>query len=148
MISQLRSKLSDRLSSKLEEAPRLIKTALKADADGMNEPAMEDVVAAENVLQLMQICRSSADELALNELLSRVRREIELFMNAMGDAAVEALRSSTSAQRNAAKARADIAVYLTRIVFGDEIADLLRKAANIALKAVQDGPDFKLADSA
>ncbi|MBZ0216123.1 MAG: hypothetical protein K8F25_06205, partial [Fimbriimonadaceae bacterium] len=148
MITQLRSKLSERLSSKLNEAPRLIKTALKADSDGMNEPAKADVDAAESALQLMQICRSSSDELALNELLSRLRREIEQFMNAMGDAAVESLRRSTPKQRSAAKARADIAVFLSRIVFGDEIADLLYKAAHIAMKSTEDSLDFKLADSA
>ena len=114
----------------------------------MKAPISESVEAAEYILRLINICHLAAGELALNEPLARIRREVEQFLNVMADAAIENLRSSTSNQRVAAQSRADVAVRLSQIMFGDEIADLLRKAASIARQAAEEPADYKLANSA
>ncbi len=147
-LTRLRAQLSERLSSKLIEAPRLIKAALKTGENSLELVSSDDVEEAENVLKLMKICMHVVDELALNELLSRIRRESEQFMTAMGDATVERLRRSDENNRASAQARADAAVRLTGIIFGDEISGLLRKAASIARRAAEEDTNIGLINTA
>ncbi len=129
---KMRSGLSDRISGVIGDAPRQIKSLLSYDKEKSKEVPEHEILFMENLLKLMNQCRKIAGELALNEVLSRVRKDSEQYLNMMGDALVEKLRNSDPATRDPLIERLEIAERLTRIALGDEIADLLRRSGSLA----------------
>lgn len=136
-IIKMRSGLSDRVSGVISDAPRQIKALLNYDKEKSKEIPERDILSMEFLLKLMIQCRKISSELALNEMLSRVRRDSEQFLNLMGDSLVERLRHSDSVSRGPLIERLDIAERLTRIALGSEIADLLHRSATLAKQSIE-----------
>jgi hypothetical protein len=136
-VIKMRSGLSDRISGVIGDAPRQIKALLSYDKEKSKEIPEHEVLLMENLLKLMIQCRKISSELALNEMLSSVRKDSEQYLNMMGDALVEKLRHSDPASRAPLIKRLEIAERLTRIALGDEIADLLRRSASLAKQSIE-----------
>jgi hypothetical protein len=119
------------------DTPRQIKAILSYDEKGRAEVPEHEIVAVENLLLLMNQCRRISGELALNETLSRIRRDSEQYLNMMGDALVERIRRSDSASRVPLTSRLDIAERLTRIALGKEIAELLCRSGSLAIQSAE-----------
>ncbi len=136
-ISEMRAGLSDRISSMIGDTPRQIKAILSYDEKSRAEVPEHEIVAVENLLRLMNQCRRVSGELAINETLSRVRRDSEQYLNMMGDALVERIRRSNSASRLPLTSRLDIAERLTRIALGKEVAELLSRSGSLAIQSVE-----------
>ncbi len=135
-VIKMRSGLSDRISGVIGDAPRQIKALLSYDKEKSKEIPEHEIMFVENLLKLMIQCRKISSELALNEMLSRVRKDSEQYLNMMGDALVEKLRHSDLAARDPLIERLEIAERLTRVALGDEIADLLRRSAALARQSI------------
>lgn len=131
-IVKMRSGLSDRISAVIGDAPRQIKSLLSFDKDKSKQVPEHEILFVENILKLMIQCRRISGELAINEMLSRVRKDSEQYLNLMGDMLVEKMRHSDQITRGPLAERLEIAERLTRIALGDEIADLLRRSGTIA----------------
>ncbi|MBL4756810.1 MAG: hypothetical protein JKY32_03960 [Rhizobiales bacterium] len=136
-IRKIRTGLSDRVSSVIGDTPRQIKAVLSYDEKGRAEVPEHEIAAVEKLLILMNQCRRISGELALNETLSRTRRDSEQYLNMMGDAIVERIRRSDLASRLPLTSRLHIAERLTRIALGDEIAELLCRSGSLAIQSVE-----------
>jgi len=129
---KMRSGLSDRISAVIGDAPRQIKALLSFDKEKSKDIPEHEILLVENLLKLLNQCRKISGELALNEVLSRVRRDSEQYLNMLGDSLVERLRHSDPATRAPLCNRLEIAERLTRIALGGDIADLLHRSGSLA----------------
>ena len=131
-IIKMRSGLSDRISAVIGDTPRQIKSLLSFDKEKSKTVPEHEIVFVENLLMRLAQCRRISGELALNEMLSRVRRDSEQYLNLLSDSLVERLRHSDRETRGPLTERLEIAERLSRVALGDEVADLLRRSGVLA----------------
>ena len=137
-LSQVRKLISERLAPEVSATPRVLKASLlQRQNSPVHVPDEADLEAAEFAINLMRDIRLFVSELALNDLVSRTAREVDLFMNYLGDFIVERLRRADPAEHAAAAALLDGAVRLTRLACGDVLADLLHRGGSGVLQELE-----------
>lgn len=136
-ITKMRARLSDRISTEIGDAPRQIKALLGFNVRNRNVVDESRIVEAENLLHLIAQCRRVSEELAINELLTRTRKDVEQYLNTLGDALVEKMRRSEPGDRDALNSKLEAAARLTSIALGEDIADLLRRAWKLAAQSAE-----------
>lgn len=130
------SMLSEALASEIKQAPRLVRACIGAGSKG-GAPDEIDILEAELALNLLNDCRSIVSELALNDLVSRMRREIDQLLTAAGDAVVHKLRSNDEAERERAHRRFKTIVRLTRKGIDKKNAELLERSGLTAMATAE-----------
>jgi hypothetical protein len=130
-LGALRRDLSALAGRYLEAAPGLIRRALRVESlaggvfgGGFDRDAFED---AEFALQVFVEVRTSAESLALNELLTRARRDIERTLELVTERLFADLKSPDVFDRDALLGAVDGAIRLCALIFGEEYAGVLRR---------------------
>ena len=100
-----------------------------------------DVSETESLIELVQICRNYASELAINEVTLRVHSEIHNFLDINISLLVEALRSASPTDRAFRVSQVEAAVRFAGRVFGPGYASLVAKAAEVAQKGERKAGD-------
>ncbi|TBW40971.1 hypothetical protein EYW49_02100 [Siculibacillus lacustris] len=129
--------MSEAVSQRIEVAPGLVRRALRVEASGgqygsrFDPEAVED---AEFAVRLSIEARLAAETLAVNEVVGRIRKQIETTLEHISGKLLADLKASPSLDRRALVDASDAAIRLAAIVFGEDYAAVLRKSRDNALQ--------------
>lgn len=137
-VAKLRADLAALLSAEIEGVPgevrRLIRPRQRSDQP--MQPITEEIVAEiEARLDLLNTCRSHASEIALNELTTRVFSEIQGYLDPTLTQLMENIRSAPDVDRALKISQIEAAVRFSARIFGASYAQLLQKAADVAINS-------------
>jgi hypothetical protein len=135
-LAAIRADISTVLKAEIESAPGRVRRLLRP------RPAREivagtaldpsDVADTEALIQLLGACRNYASELAVSEMTTRVHGELQQYLDSGTKTLLEGLRGAGAADGPFRQSQVDAAVRFCGIVFGQEYASLLTKAAEVA----------------
>lgn len=127
--------MSDLIARDLEQLPGLIRRALRVDATtGRFVGHFDDMTAedAEFGARLFAETRGVLDSLALNELITKLRRQIEQTTESTTARVLTELKAADGADQPDLVRAADAAIRISSAVFGEEYAVHLRRSRDLA----------------
>jgi hypothetical protein len=137
-VAKLRADLAALLSAEIEGIPgevrRLIRPRQRTDQP-MQPITAEVVGEVEARLDLLNTCRSHASEIALNELTTRVFSEIQGYLDPTLTQLMENIRAAPDVDRALKISQIEAAVRFSARIFGASYAQLLQKAADVAINS-------------
>ena len=139
-LARMRGTLARQLSAEIDGVPGQIRRLLRAPQrdDVTHEPISPEAVAdVETRLDLLTVCRNSASEIALNEITVRVFGEIQGYLDPRLTQLLEAIRSAPDVDRVLKIAQIDAGIRFSARIFGASYAQLLQKAADVAIHSAK-----------
>ena len=137
-LAALRAAVSDLVTGEIDLVPGRVRRLLRPRSAKEIVPGIgldpNDVSETEALIELVQICRNYASELAINEVTLRVHSEIHNFLDTNISLLVEALRNTGPNDRIFRLSQVEAAVRFAGRVFGPGYASLVAKAAEVAQK--------------
>jgi hypothetical protein len=91
-----------------------------------------DVAEVEALIELVNVCRTYAAELAVNEATLRVHSQLQHYLDTGMAPLLDGLRQADASERALRLAQVDAAVRFAAKIFGPEYAAVLLKAADVA----------------
>ena len=137
-LAAIRADVSGLLKTEIEATPGTVRRLLrprpaKEIAPGSLLDAL-DVNEAEARVEFVGACRHYASELAINEATMRAHSELTLYLETGTKVLLDSLRQAGDADRPFRQSQFDAAIRFCRRVFGGDYANLLVKAAEVALQ--------------
>jgi hypothetical protein len=136
-LSQLRADTAGLLRSKIDGLPGQVRRLLRphpkeeiAPGSVVDTHAVADVEAS---LEVLRACRMYAAEVAVSEITLRLSSELETCLDTATQALLDSVRNSSPEDRPFRLSQLDAAVRFSSKVFGRHYAELLSKAAEVAL---------------
>lgn len=137
-VAKLRSELAADLTAELESLPGQVRRLLRPRQKGelSAAPLTSDAVGeVETRLDLLATCRTYASEIALNELTLRIHSEIQTYLDPTLTQLMENIRQQPETDRALKISQIDAAVRFSARIFGPSYAQLLQKAADVAIQS-------------
>ena len=137
----MRSELSAAIRERIGAAPRLIKSALfqrpgrRDPQRAMQSPDPQSVKDAEFAVNLLLELRPFLSQLTLNADYSRIKSEVEQFLEVIADRLLRDLQNGAEDARAFAEEGYPAAGRLMRTVFGIEASELYLRRARAALQS-------------
>src|SRR5262249_25309298 len=136
-LAAIRSDLAAVLRPEIESAPGRVRRLLRPRTAKEIVPGAVldavDVADTETLLGFLGHCRSYAGELAINEMTMRAYSEVQNYLETHVEPLLDALRAAGKADRRYRQSQLDAAVRFCGKIFGQEYADTLAKAAEVAV---------------
>jgi hypothetical protein len=133
----LRAKISDLLTSEIENAPSRLRRLLRPRTDHeIHGESVLDPLDVEEMLgqvELVVACRNFAGELAMNEIAPRVHAEMETHLNSAVSTLSELIRTARPDEFTFRRSQADAAIRFAGKLFNPDYTAVLAKQVNIAL---------------
>lgn len=146
-LTAIRSDVSNMLKAEIDATPGRVRRLLRPPPAREIRPGATvdsiDVDEAELRVELVASCRNYAGELALSEVTLRAHSELTQYLETSTKVLLDSLRHSGDADRPFRQSQVEAAIRLCRPQFGTEYADLLAKAADIAVQAAVAVPERK-----
>jgi hypothetical protein len=136
-LGAARVTMSDAVSKRIETAPGLVRRALRAEGGNGNFGGRFDPAAVEDAefaVRLSIEARLASETLAVNEVVMRIRKQIETTFEHVSAKLFEELKASPSLDRGALFQAADAAIRIASLIFGDDYAAVLRKTRDNCLQ--------------
>ncbi len=133
-LAEQRKRASGVISSEVARIPGAIRRALKprqAEAGRIVAPDGEDVADALRAARLMSALRPYRSELAVNEILGGVIRQVETFVEAANAGIVKDVRTAAPEHKATARAMFEAAIALNSVIFGEDYATVIRRGARL-----------------
>ena len=135
-ISELRARMSNRLSDVIAGAPGLVRRALRAERRGdhflpADETALEE---AQATVKLFRAAATAKDCLAINQLLLKTRKPLEQMTETLTNDLLGKLRECDDADRRALAGYVDGALLICEELFGREYVSVINRAREALLK--------------
>lgn len=137
-IAETRRNVSGAVVDELSGAAGTVRRALqvpKPGPDGEARPDEASLDAAVRALRVLDLSRSAADVLAVNEAGKRARQSVEQTLEIITRSLISDLAKAADGRRDAISAATDSAILLCEICFGQDYAGLLRRSRQSALAA-------------
>jgi len=138
-LAAIRSDVSNMLKPEIDATPGRVRRLLRPQPAKEIRPGSTldsiDVDDAEARVELVAACRNYAGELALSEVTLRAHSELTHYLETGTKLLLDSLRHGGDADPPFRQSQVDAAIRLCRPQFGTEYADLLAKAADIAVRA-------------
>jgi hypothetical protein len=138
-LAAIRSDIAGMLKPEIDAAPGLVRRLLRP------RPAKEirpgsildsiDVDEADARVEFVVACRNYAGELAFSEVTLRAHSELTQYVETGTKVLVDTLRLAGDADRPFRQSQVDAAVRFCRTLFGTEYAELMTKAAEVAVQS-------------
>jgi hypothetical protein len=135
-LGAARKQMSDLIAREIEPLPGAIRRALRVESATQSFAGQFDIEAAYDAefgIRLMLEARNALDSLALNELVTKLRRPVEQTLEVVITKLMTELKSPTGAGRADLVKAVDAAIRMSAIVFGDAYAVQLRKSRDNAI---------------
>jgi hypothetical protein len=136
-LSQLRADTAGLLRARIDGLPGQVRRLLRphpkeeiAPGSAVDTHAVADVEAS---LEVLRACRMYAAEVAVSEITLRLSSELETCLDTATQALLDSVRNSSPEDRPFRLSQLDAAVRFSSKVFGRRYAELLSKAAEVAL---------------
>lgn len=138
-LAALRTEISNLLKTEIETMPgrvrRLLRPRPAKDVPANSRLDAGEVAETEALIEFVSICRNYAGELAVSEMTQRAYSEVHHYLDTGTQPLVEALRQSPDAERIFRKSQLDAAARFCAKIFGQDYANALIKAGDLALNA-------------
>ncbi len=137
-LTAIRTEVSNMLRGEIESTPgrvrRLLRPRPNKEIPAGSQLDATDVSEAETLVEFVAICRTYANELAVNEMTMRSYTEVQNYLESGTKVLLDALRQAGDADRPFRQSQMEAAIRFCRIIFGADYAGLLAKAAEIAVQ--------------
>lgn len=134
-LATLRSDISGALQSEIESVPGRVRRVLRQRAD-KDIPAgtvdTSEVTEISALIEFVAVCRTYASELAINEVTLRTYSDLQQYVEKSTEALVQSLRSGDAKARAYRKSQVAAAIKFCQVLFGQEYASLMSRAAENA----------------
>jgi hypothetical protein len=138
-LAAIRSDVSNLLKSEIDAAPARVRRLLRPPpAKEIRPGATVDGIEVDDAqarVEFVNACRNYAGELALSEVTLRAYSELTQYLETGTRVLLDALRHAEAAERPFRQSQVDAAIRLCRSLFGGEYAELLTKAADVAVQS-------------
>jgi hypothetical protein len=138
-LSAIRSDISNLLKPEIDATPGRVRRLLRPPpAKEIRPGSTVDNVDVDDALARVEFvgtCRNYAGELALSEVTVRAYSELTQYLETGTKVLLDALRHAGAGERLFRQSQVDAAIRLCRSIFGAEYAELLTKAADVAVSA-------------
>ena len=135
-LTVIRADISKLLSGEINLMPgrvrRLMRPRPAREIVPGSKVDSEEVAEAESLVGFVMACRNYASELAINEITQRTFTELQQCLDTGTKALLDALRQCGEEERPFRQSQVDAAVRFCAKVFGQDYANLLTKAADVA----------------
>src|SRR5581483_6215364 len=143
-LASIRAEISNTLQSEIDSVPGRVRRILRQRADkDILAGARVDNTDVEEVVSLIgfvAVCRTYADELAINEVTLRTYSDLQQYVEQATETLVESLRGGDARARAYRHMQAEAAVRFSEVLFGRDYAQLMRRAAENALSGERKPP--------
>jgi hypothetical protein len=135
-LTSIRADISDALQSEIDSVPGRVRRILRQRADkdiavGARVDTGE-VDEAAALIDFVAVCRTYASELAINEVTLRTYSDLQHYVEQSTEALVQSLRGGDAKARAYRQTQAAAAIRFCQILFGDDYASLMSRAAENA----------------
>ena len=138
-LATVRSDVSNLLKSEIDAAPGRVRRLLRPPpAKEIRPGSTVDSIEVDDVqtrVEFVNACRNYAGELALSEVTLRAYSELTQYLETGSRVLLDALRHAEAAERPFRQSQVEAAIRLCRSLFGADYAELLGKAADVAVQA-------------
>jgi hypothetical protein len=138
-LAAIRSDVSNLLKYEIDAATGRVRRLLRPPPAKEIRPGstvgsieVDDVQAR---VEFVNACRNYAGELALSEVTLRAYSELTQYLETGSRVLLDALRHAEAAERPIRQSQVEAAIRLCRSLFGADYAELLGKAADVAVQA-------------
>jgi hypothetical protein len=136
-LAAIRSQLALALRPDIESVPGRVRRMLRVRGNKDIVPGSVldagDIAETEALIGFVGQCRNYANELAINEMTMRSYTEVQNYLETHVEQLLEGLRTSVKSDRSYRMSQFNAAVRFCGKVFGQEYADTLSKAAEVAV---------------
>ena len=136
-LASIRADISNTLQSEIDSVPGRARRILRQRADKdilagarVDNSDVEEVVS---LIGFVAVCRTYADELAINEVTLRTYSDLQHYVEQATEALVDSLRGGDARARAYRQMQAEAAIRFSEVLFGRDYAALMRRAAENAL---------------
>ncbi|MHA1523930.1 MAG: hypothetical protein ACTSY1_05940 [Alphaproteobacteria bacterium] len=135
-----RRKVSALLEEEIRKAPAVLisvfrQCQLPHGPDGCPPPEVNELFEAERSMVLLAGCASFRDQFSLNEVIASTDGPVRQYLRTISDTILVDIRAASGQGRANAVKWMEVATRFIRIVIGDEEAEQLAHAAQVAAKA-------------
>jgi hypothetical protein len=138
-LAAIRSDVSNLLKSEIDAAPGRVRRLLRPlPAKEIRPGSTVDSIDVDDVqarIEFVNACRNYAGELALSEVTLRAYSELTQYLETGTKVLLDALRHAETAERPFRQSQVEAAIRLCRSLFGVDYAEVLGKAADVAVQA-------------
>jgi predicted DNA-binding protein len=136
-LASIRADISNALQSEIDSVPGRVRRLLRQRADkdissGAKVDAGE-VDEAAALIDFVAVCRTYASELAINEVTLRTYSDLQQYVEKSTEALVQSLRGGATKARAYRQMQVNAAIRFCEILFGQDYASLMSRAAENAL---------------
>ncbi len=136
-LTSIRADISNSLQSEIESVPGRVRRLLRQRPDKDIPPGARldstEVEETAALIDFVAVCRTYASELAINEVTLRTYSDLQQYVEKSTEALVASLRGGDPKVRAYRQMQAQAAIRFCEVLFGDDYASLMKKAAEHAL---------------
>jgi hypothetical protein len=136
-LMALRAEISNTLQSEIESVPGRVRRILRQRADKDISIASKidstEVDETASLIDFVAVCRTYASELAINEVTLRTYSDLQHYVEQSTESLVQSLRSADGRTRPYRQMQADAAIRFCEVLFGQDYASLMSRAAENAV---------------
>ena len=136
-LTSIRADISNALQSEIDSVPGRVRRILRQRAEKDIPPgARVDSTEVEETAALIDFvatCRNYASELAINEVTLRTYSDLQQYVERSTESLVQSLRAADHKIRTYRQQQVSAAIRFCEVLFGDDYASLMSRAAENAL---------------
>ena len=136
-LASIRTEISNTLQSEIDSVPGRVRRILRqrADKDILAGARVDntDVEEVASLIGFVAVCRTYADELAINEVTLRTYSDLQHYVESSTEALVQSLRAGSAKSRGYRQMQVTAAIRFCDVLFGHDYASLMSRAAENAL---------------
>jgi hypothetical protein len=136
-LTSIRADISNALQSEIDSVPGRVRRILRQRAEKDIPPGARvdstEVEEAAALIDFVATCRNYASELAINEVTLRTFSDLQQYVERSTESLVQSLRAADHKVRNYRRQQVSAAIRFCEVLFGDDYASLMSRAAENAL---------------
>jgi hypothetical protein len=136
-LASIRTDISNSLQSEIDSVPgrarRLLRQRPDKDISASTKLDAADVEETAALIDFVAVCRTYASELAINEVTLRTYSDLQQYVEKSTESLVQSLRNSDAKVRAFRHQQAQAAIRFCEILFGQDYASLMSRAAENAV---------------
>ena len=136
-LTSIRADISNALQSEIDSVPGRVRRILRQRAEKDILPGSRvdstEVEETAALIDFVATCRNYASELAINEVTLRTYSDLQQYVERSTESLVQSLRAADHKVRAYRQQQVSAAVRFCELLFGDDYASLMSRAAQNAL---------------
>ncbi|KYH00532.1 hypothetical protein [Bradyrhizobium sp. DOA1] len=136
-LTSIRADISNALQSEIDSVPGRVRRILRQRPEKDIPPGARidstEVEEAVALIDFVATCRNYASELAINEVTLRTYSDLQQYVERSTEQLVQALRAADHKVRTYRQQQVQAAIRFCQVLFGDDYASLMSRAAENAL---------------